>query len=257
MTHVTMTKKFQTWLLNAMAKYSKWNWKWNLDSALRYSKIVTIMTEKDLLNIVEIGSGNRGISAYTTRNSYGVDLSFDTRVESGLQTRVIASGESLPFCSQSMDIALSVDMLEHVDNEIRKNVIEELFRVIKLSGVVYITFPTGRAAEEADRKIDKAYKKRHGMSHPMLKDHLQHSLPDLQKIRALVANECEKIGFELDIFWNTPVWIWYWNLKIFGVMLLRHFQRILLQPLFPMIKRLKNNTNYRVILFASHKNSNQ
>lgn len=243
---------------NLVNKYIMWNWSWNLDSALRYKHLINFIGKSDPEIIVEIGSGSRGISAYAKVESIGVDLAFDRGIESGLQKRVLASGNSLPFDDSSVDIVLSVDMLEHVPQSIRPSIIQEMFRVVRSDGLLYVAVPVGRDAQKADRRVYDSFFKIKGKAHPMLLDHVEHGLPDKEEIVSLVEGFAAIRGWEVTKSENTPIWLWEWNLMTFAVERwipgLRHLQRLLLQPFFPLLSRCKSNNNYRIILIAQRGN---
>ncbi|GAB64081.1 hypothetical protein KSU1_D0772 [Candidatus Jettenia caeni] len=236
-------------------RYVNWNWNWNLDSALRYKKAISIIKKIKPITIVEIGSGSRGISAYLKYPSFGIDIAFDRVISTALQRRIKALGTKLPFHNRSIDFVISTDMLEHVNAAMRPSVIKEMFRIVKVSGVIYITVPVGQESENADCRVNKAYKRKHGVAHPMLRDHIKYGLPCAKEIINLVEIEASNLGWSMTVFENTPVSLWEWNLMWFGVerwMLgLRHFQRPILQLLYPFLMRIKSKSNYRIIIIAS------
>lgn len=236
-------------------QYIKWNWGWNLDSALRYQPLIQIIKKRKPNVIVEVGSGNHGISAYAGVPSFGVDVAFNSEVEPGLQQRIFASGDNLPFNDSSVDVVLCVDMLEHVPIEVRPGIIEELFRVACTDGIVYVAIPFGKAAEAADRRVHEAYLRSKGRAHPMLLDHVKHGLPSKNEMVFLFEEIAAKKGWSICLSENTPIWIWEWNLMWFAVESwmpgLRYLQKFFLQPLFFIFSRFESNENYRLIFIAS------
>ena len=237
-----------------LRSYIKWNWGWNLDSALRYQPLIPIIEERKPKVIVEIGSGSRGISAYTGVPSFGVDVAFNLGVEPGLQRRVYSSGDRLPFDDESVDVMLSVDMLEHVPAGLRPGIIQEMFRAIRSDGIVYVAVPCGKMSQAADQRVHEAFLKRKGKVHPMLRDHIEHGLPSKEEIVSLVEDVAILKGWAVRLYESSPIWLWEWNLTWFAVERwiphLGHFQRLILQPLFPFIKRIRSKDNYRLILVA-------
>ena len=235
-------------------RYVEWNWRWNIDSALRYESAISIIGKRKRASIVEVGCGSRGISAYANRPSIGVDLSFNETVPPRLQQRVLASGVHLPFKDRSVDLVISTDMLEHVACSIRPLIIKEMFRIVHENGAVYITVPVGQESEQADKRVDNAFKARHGVSHPMLRDHLEHGLPRPKEIVDMVQEELRDLGWKVKVVENTPIALWEGTLMLFGVGRwlpgLRHFQRPILQTLYPILKRIRGKRNYRIIVTA-------
>lgn len=234
--------------------YVNWNWNWNLDSALRYDQAVSLIGKIRPQTVVEVGSGERGISAYARYPSHAVDIAFDERVRPGLQKRVIASGANLPFPDDFADMVISTDMLEHVPADQREKVVQELFRVVKPEGLVYIAVPAGENAAQADRRMQSEFQARKGRPHPMLIDHIAHGLPSKQEMVRIVRETARARGWQMTVTESTPIILWENNLLWFGVEKwlrgLRHVQRILLQPLFPILRKFKSGQNYRIIMIA-------
>ena len=252
--------------MNAFRRYSHWNWAWNLDSALRYGPLIQSMkkhksVKNNSVKIVEVGSGNRGISSYAKLPSYGVDINFNSAIDAGLQERIRASGENLPFEENDIDIVLSVDMLEHVAPEMRAAIVEQMFKVVSPDGLVYIAVPCGKLSEQADTRVNDAFIKAKGKAHPMLVDHVEHGLPSKNEIQSLLDGFCKDHDFGLKMIENTPIWLWEMNLMFFAVERwlpgLRHFQRLILQPLFPVLSRWKSKNNYRVIFICTKLQSHE
>ncbi len=236
-------------------KYITWNWGWNLDSAFRYDSAIRIIKEKKPKTVVEAGSGSRGISAYAHWPSYGVDLQFNESVPAGLQTRIKASATSLPFDDESADLVVSTDMIEHIKQEDRKAAIQEMFRIAKASGTVYITFPSGQMSAAADKEIFDAYLKKKGLPHTIFQEHLEIGPVDTDSLVTLVQEEAEKKGWSVTVSESTPLSLWIRYHYIFTVESfiphLRHFQRLLSKPLFHIYKNAPANPGYRLLVIAS------
>lgn len=240
---------------NLIGQYIRWNWCWNLDSALRYQPLIQIIKKRSPEVIVEIGSGSRGISAYAGVPSFGVDVAFNSEVKSGLQKRICTSGDRLPFRDGSVDVVLSVDMLEHVSAGLRPGIIREMFRVVSSEGVVCVAVPFGKASEAADRRVHEAFLKSKGRAHPILLDHVEHGLPSRDEMVSLVEEVAAPRGWSVHLAENSPIRLWEWNLTWFAVERwipgLRHLQRVFLQPLFPILCKLRSKENYRLCLIAA------
>lgn len=245
--------------MDIIKRYIQWNWAWNLDSGLRYGPLIQLIKIYKPKNIVEVGSGNRGISSYAHVPSYGIDIDFNSEIKAGLQERICTSGDELPFSDDSMDIVLSADMLEHVSDEMRPRIVQEMFRVVNPEGLLYIAVPCGKTSEEADRRVYDAFIEVKGKEHPMLVDHVEHGLPSKNEIKSIVDGIATYYGWKVEVSENTPVWLWELNLMCFAVERwlpgLRHFQRLILQPLFPILSKLKSENNYRVILVCTKASS--
>ncbi|NUO09146.1 MAG: class I SAM-dependent methyltransferase [Candidatus Brocadia sp.] len=238
-----------------LRRYNNWNWNWNLDSALRYEKAISLINKIKPITIVEVGCGSRGISAYSRYPSFGVDIAFNEAIDSGLQRRIKASGTALPFRNRSVDFVISADMLEHVNTTMRAAVIKEMFRVVKDNGVVYLAVPVGQESEYADRKVNNAYMRKYGISHPMLCDHIKNGLPQVREIINVVQEETRHKDWKVKVADNTPIKLWELTLMLFGVESLipglRHFQRPLLKSIYPILRKIKSKQNYRIVVYAS------
>lgn len=245
-----------TFYIPLLRKYVKWNWAWDLDSALRYEKAVSLVKRLKPQTVVEVGSGNWGISFYAKYPCFAVDVAFDESAKPPLQRRILASGTQLPFSNASTDFVISTDMLEHVPANQRLLVINEMFRIVKPEGLVYIAVPVGEQSSQADRRVNAAFHSRKGKPHPMLRDHIAHGLPSRGELIRQVRAEAKKLGWSVAVEENTPISLWEWNLMWFGVERwvpgLRHFQRMILQPLYPALRRIKSADNYRIVLIAKN-----
>ncbi len=100
---------------------------------------------------------------------------------------VYGDGAALPFAEGSFDIAMSVDVLEHIAPGARSGFIDEMKRVSKK--YVFIAAPFGTpAAQEAERILFDAIKAAKGEEHAFLKEHMEHGLPEEEKMRERLAS---------------------------------------------------------------------
>src|SRR3990167_9084068 len=81
----------------------------------------------------------------------GVDKEFEPPFHPLLK-RVRGDATDLKFGNDSFDVAVSVDMLEHLPKQRRQVAIGEMMRVAK--DLVIIGVPCGKEAEEHDRKME-------------------------------------------------------------------------------------------------------
>lgn len=104
------------------------------------------------LSILDAGSGNGGISiafAEAGAKVMGVDIEKDlidiARKHSGLYHYnlppefLLYDGIKLPFADVSFDMAISVSVLEHVDDPV--NYLREIWRILKSGGKLYLALP--------------------------------------------------------------------------------------------------------------------
>jgi SAM-dependent methyltransferase len=97
--------------------------------------------------------------------------------------QVKGSADALPFKDNAFDLAVSIDVLEHIAPDKRTDILDEITRVSK-HGMI-LTFPyDSDPVRNAEEKIRTAYKRLFKKEHPWLSEHKQFPLPSLQKILA-------------------------------------------------------------------------
>ncbi len=91
---------------------------------------------------------------------------------------VVADGTRLPFRAASIDLAVSVDSLEHVPTSERLDYLAELRRVSSLGVIVAAPFDS-EAVREAERLVADLYRALYGSPHRWLEEHQRYGLPSL------------------------------------------------------------------------------
>lgn len=95
--------------------------------------------------------------------------------------QIRGSAVQLPIRDQAFDIAVSLDVLEHINPGDRLNVLQEMIRVSRMG--LILTFPArSPLVESAERKICEVYTQLHQKEHPWLSEHARHPLPDADEI---------------------------------------------------------------------------
>jgi hypothetical protein len=170
----------------------------NADEALRYLPISDSILDGDIKDpkILEVGSGVKGITPYIPFKITGVDVSFNGDVAENL-TPVCLSGASLPFSDNSYDYVISVDMLEHVPENDRSNVIAELLRVANKR--VFLAVPCGKLAEAHDKALDELYQHVKGERDRFLQEHVENGLPTKEELETCFIAAARKLGVQVNV----------------------------------------------------------
>ncbi|MHB8439306.1 MAG: glycosyltransferase [Acidimicrobiales bacterium] len=117
-------------------------------------------------------------------------------------SQVIASGAQLPFADRSFAVAVALDVLEHLPDELKVMLVVEAARV---ADVVVLAGPfADRAVEEAERHQRDLFAALFGHDHPWLIEHYECGLPHLET----VVRQLEKLGFETHVFGSNPLQLW-------------------------------------------------
>ena len=169
----------------------------NADEALRYLPIADFILNDTLKSprILEVGSGVKGITPYVPFNITGVDVVFQGEVANNLDP-VCHSGDKLPFADESYDYVISVDMLEHVPQAKRPEVIAELLRVAKKR--VFLAVPCGPLSEKHDRVLDELYLRTKGERYHFFREHVENGLPEREELKACIASSAAALGITAD-----------------------------------------------------------
>lgn len=122
-------------------------WPTRIDAWERYSAVVRHLVSLDFSltggHILEVGAGGGGIvEAFLGIEQYlGVELlltDIDCGRLRGRRNSVIANSACLPFRTSSFDVIICVDVLEHLQIEMRHKAIEELKRVTKGALIIHV-----------------------------------------------------------------------------------------------------------------------
>ena len=141
--------------------------------------------------VLDVGGGSGDLTRYLP--GYSVVIA-DVDTGSGHLT-VRADGAVLPFVDGAVDIALSLDALEHVKPQRRPAFLRELTRVARKAVVLTAPFDTP-GVDAADRAVASSYQERLGQEHPWLCEHLAHERPSLDETLSALGPEtgCLPLG---------------------------------------------------------------
>ena len=84
---------------------------------------------------------------------------------------------------QSFDVAVCVDVLEHIPASSRKAFLEHLVRVARRGVVLAAPFDEGGAARQADDTVNLAYRMKTGEDYSWLAEHHSYGLPGLSETK--------------------------------------------------------------------------
>lgn len=104
------------------------NWWWFVG---RRNLLLQMIKNITYSSVLEIGCGSGELSPYL-KNYNGIDISKNSCKS------IIGDAHELPFKSDSFDLILLLDLLEHTDDKL---VMEEVYRIIKPNGHVIIMVP--------------------------------------------------------------------------------------------------------------------
>lgn len=147
----------------------------SVDSAWRYLPVVRFLKSLSLNNksLLEIGSGDLGITPYLKKNIIGLDVFFESG-STELIKKIKYHGGKFPFTDNEFNISFSVDAYEHIPKEQRADWVQEIFRVTEDYFILVI--PCGSDAYIQDKKLLKYFKKVHNKEDRFLKEHVENGV---------------------------------------------------------------------------------
>ena len=145
-----------------------------LNHLVRYDPVLRLLNETPDATVLEVGSGSEGIAYWLP----GRDV---TSVDPAIPGRE-GDARSLDFADRSCDVAVALDMLEHIRPEERSSVLRELVRVTRRR--VILGFPSGARAFEVDVGLGRMLDRRGQTYTDWLDEHLRHGFPDASEVEA-------------------------------------------------------------------------
>lgn len=188
------------------------------EASSRYSKAKSLLPINNKikgLRLLDVGGGWRTIFPELRKKVVkgevlitSADINFEKDIFKECIKYVRLKPDSkLPFKSNSYDIVISVDSLEHVPPKSRRSFVSELFRV---SGAkVVLAFPTGDESTAQDTLLYNFSKESCRPIHRYFEEHLEYGLPDIKDFEKLVRKSKYKLVREVK----------QGNLKIRGILM--------------------------------------
>jgi predicted SAM-dependent methyltransferase len=230
--------------------------RWYPEVALRYLPIVDEIKKMDKkIKILEVGSGGLGIVPYLKKQVTGADSRFEEPFHPLLK-KIKANAMKLPFESNSYDVVLTVDMLEHLEKKDREKAIEEMFRVAKKE--VIIAVPCGKMAYEQDVLLDRYYREKRGESFHFLKEQINFGLPDKKSmcdtIEKVAAASSKKISVKTQGNENLKLRMFLMKGWSSGNIIINIIFRKLFLFCIPIFRLFSQEPTYRQLFFISIQN---
>lgn len=163
-----------------------------INQLIRYAPALQLIRQAGFRKICEIGSGQNGICKFLDQQVVGIDIDFKDYREDGRidihPNLTPVFGDVLKgtgFADQEFDLALCVDMLEHLQKSDRERALRETLRIGRNA---YIALPQGNHALACDRWL-AGFLVRRGKTPPVwLYEHLDLEFPDEGEIEGILAS---------------------------------------------------------------------
>jgi ubiquinone/menaquinone biosynthesis C-methylase UbiE len=140
--------------------------------------------------ILDAGCGEYGVAAFVeAKRVVGVDIPAAGR---GTGDFVNGSILDLPFGDRSFEIAVSVDVFEHLPENLRERAVTELVRCAR--EVVVVAFPAGPKARAMDEEFERKLKAAGEAVPDWLEEHLANPYPDAEQICEVITREANRQG---------------------------------------------------------------
>lgn len=167
----------------------------SVDQWLRYSAIAEAIKNagRQNLTLLDLGAGGSGIGFFLDRARYRVcvlDRDWSRLHSAPLRQSlwvVVADACALPFASDSFDVVVSSDNLEHIAPDRRPDYYRECRRVARRKVLLHVptTDETGTfCGDYYDRKFQDLYRRTTGIEEANIAEHLRNGLPTIRDLRA-------------------------------------------------------------------------
>jgi len=209
----TVTKRPSDWTKENIANFWDWQSK-NVSRAKQYFTysmspgITRLLKKKDLLKgrVLDYGCGTGYLLKQMAKENgvefYGLDFSADslasTKVKMAndinLKDLVLATTLPTPFPNQHFDTITVIETLEHLQEEPLHQTMDELHRILKTNGKVFITTPFNENLESHFEYCPFCHSEFHRMQHMQSFD--IESLMNLASQHGFAVDYCQNINIE-------------------------------------------------------------
>lgn len=140
------------------------------------SDIVKSLSTGRRITILDVGGGDDYLQKFIPEAKVFV---IDQTPMAGFDRVIKGDAGALPFPDKSVDFAVCVDVIEHVPDQQRPQVVSELKRVSREGVIIASPFAT-EGVREAEEIADRFYRTFLGRPNPWLIEHRECGLPDLE-----------------------------------------------------------------------------
>jgi hypothetical protein len=193
--------------------------------AVRYSRIARRIDEfgPGGAPIIEIGANASGIARFLRKPSQkvvSVDIDLTSLREAastGEVLPVMADAARLPFSDGVAGACVCVDTFEHLSELQRMAAANEILRVTAGVGIAVVAFPSGPAAEDAERFVRDEYRRRFDRAMRWLEEHREMGLPDADAMFRAFSNSAGPLR-RVALRKNAPISVslWMWRILLLG-----------------------------------------
>jgi SAM-dependent methyltransferase len=226
------------------------------DWAVRYLPVLRRLRAQKAVRgcILEIGANENGFARFAGVRTIAVDLAVEhLRAARAAQEvlPVVADIAALPFRDGTFDLAVCMDVFEHLPDAVRDGAAAEIVRALRAEGTAVVGFPSGDAASDAEKRVREAYGAFTGDTLHWLEEHAAQGLPDATR----VFDRFHDLAGETHRVWRTGnasvrIWEWMWKVLMCGWPGRGNavFQ-VVLRTLVPMLSRKHSAPCYRVLIW--------
>jgi SAM-dependent methyltransferase len=221
------------------------------DTRCRNVDMRRVLARFDRPTILDAGCGEFGLAAFMPAAAItGVDILAPASIGPGLNYRQ-GSIIDLPFDDRSFDIAVAIDVFEHLPTELRAAAVAELVRVARTA--IVIAFPAGRPARMMDEQFAERLRTSGEPLPDWLDEHLTQPYPEPDAVIDDIAQAALKTGRSAAVSTtyserlSVAKFLRVWALRSkYGYVA----ANLLLGMLSPLIPQPKAGGAYRSIILA-------
>lgn len=153
----------------------------------RYASVLDHIKRTAVTQVLDVGCGSLGMGEFTDVPFVGCDTNF-VGVPVTTMMPVRGSAIYLPFCSNSFDLVVSLDMIEHLSPQNRATAISELLRVSR-SQVIF-GCPCGNSAWYSDFLLSKCFSAMNQRMPTWLSEHMAAPFSTRTELEAMLDETC-------------------------------------------------------------------